>query len=83
MGSTDVVADKSSLFSVQRGNGFSGYGMIEGLAEALSAPDVDLSSWTIRVRGTSSRALALWEADRWWSGEFTVSFADAMSPDDR
>jgi hypothetical protein len=83
MGSTDVVADKSSKFSVQRGNGFAGFGMIEGLADALRAPDVDLSSWTIRVRGTSSRALALWEADRWWSGEFTVSFADAISPDDR
>ena len=80
MGSTDLVAGPGSAFSFPRMD-FSGYGMIEGLAETIAGPDVDLSTWEVRVRGNPGQALSIWEADRWWSGGFTLPLSVAMSRD--
>ena len=38
----------------------------------------ELERWQVRVRGDWKDALAIWEADRWWKGEFTVPLSEIM-----
>ncbi len=61
--------------------GFSGFGAIRifsGLAGSIG-PGADLSTWELRVRSDPARALAMWYADRCWSGEFTLPLSVAMA----
>jgi len=61
--------------------GFGGFAIFSGLAGSIG-PEVDLSMWEIRVRSNPVRALQMWYADRWWSGEFTLPLSVAMSRGD-
>ncbi len=42
-------------------------------------PDVDLSRWELRVRGVPDGVLTIWEATRWWNGEFVEPLSATLA----
>ena len=51
---------------------------MESIPAELAVEGADLSGWNLRVTGTSDGVLNVWEAGRWWTGNFVLPLADAF-----
>jgi hypothetical protein len=64
--------------------GADGSVLLKGLSNALPGKALDTDSCELRVRGDPTEAASIWDADRWWSGSFSMPLAEALrKPEDR
>jgi hypothetical protein len=78
--SEDLVAQKRRPW----GDGFdecSGSALMPGLLKTLREPSADLSKWELRVRGNPANVPAIWDAERWWNGSFSMPLREAFEND--
>jgi len=72
-----LIASLTTLFT-NYSDGLVGRGSFEHTPPEFLVPGADLDDWDLNVVGVSKGVLLIWEADRWWSGTFSVPLADAL-----